>query len=182
VADSTASTGLKWATPASGALAFVSAQTFTTVSSVSLPTSTFGTTYQNYRVMILFTDATANAAISVRKRVSGTDSTGATYFTGGAKFPEAGAVSQIQGNGITSWTTGITVNIAYGHFLILDVISPGTATNYNQISVTGNTNSGGGGTILGWTNSAGGTYDSLSFIMASGNFSGTIKVYGYSNS
>jgi hypothetical protein len=169
-----------WATPASGALAFVNATTFTSVTSVSLPTSTFGTTYQNYRVMILFTNASANAAITVRKRSSGTDSTGATYTTGGATFPSSGAVGQVQSSGGTSWATGITVNIPYGVYMILDVVSPGTATNYNQISVTGNI--GGNGLSLGWINSAGGTYDSLSFIMASGNFTGNIYVYGYSNS
>jgi hypothetical protein len=180
VADSTASTGLKWATASSGALAFVNATTFSAVTSVSLPTSTFGTTYQNYRVFILFTNASANAAITVRKRSSGTDSTGATYQTGGAKFPRSGAIAQVQSADATSWATGISVNIPYGVFMILDVVSPGTATNYNQISVTGTV--GVDGLSLGWVNSGGGTYDSLSFIMASGNFTGNIYVYGYSNS
>jgi hypothetical protein len=169
-----------WASASSGALAFVNATSFSAVTSVSLPTSTFGTTYQNYRVMILFTNASANAAITVRKRSSGTDSTGATYQTGGAKFPRSGAIAQVQSADATSWATGITVNIPYGVFMILDVISPGTATNYNQISVTGTV--GVDGLSLGWVNSGGGTYDSLSFIMASGNFTGNIYVYGYSNS
>jgi hypothetical protein len=182
-ADSAETTGIKWAAASSGALTLISSVTFTTVSTVSFATDTFTSSYRNYRVIIEFTDSTANAAISVRKRVSGTDVTAANYNTGGARFLETGGVSQVQTVNGTSWTTGITVNIPYGNFLVLDVVSPNISGGnlYNAISVTGNTNSGAGGTILGWTNSTGALYDSLSFIMASGNFSGKYRVYGYAD-
>jgi hypothetical protein len=179
-ADSTQADGVIWAAPG---LTLVSSATFTTVSSVSFANNTFTSSYRNYRVIIEFTDSTANAAISIRKRVSGTDVTAANYNTGGARFLETGAVSQVQTVNGTSWTTGITVNIPYGNFLVLDVVSPNISGGnlYNAISVTGNTNSGAGGTILGWTNSTGALYDSLSFIMSTGNFSGKYRVYGYAD-
>ncbi len=176
-------TAPEWATFSSGALTLISSVTFTTVSSVSFANDTFTSSYRNYRVIIEFTDSTANAAISIRKRVSGTDVTAANYNTGGARFLETGAVSQVQTVNGTSWTSGITVNIPYGNFLVLDVVSPNISGGnlYNAVSVTGNTNSGAGGTILGWTNSTGALYDSMSFIMASGNFSGKYRVYGYAD-
>jgi hypothetical protein len=167
------------ATPASG-LTLINSGTFASVASVSLPTSSFTSTYTSYRVYIEFTSANANAAVTVRKRASGTDVTTSNYGTGGVKCKESGALEQIQGANLSSWKTGIDVNIGTGYFLVIEVSSPAIANqSYKGLSATGNINTGGGGTLLGWTFNGSTNYDSLTFIMASGTFNGLYRVYGY---
>lgn len=77
-ADSTASTGLAWATPASGsALVYVGGTTFSASSAVNV-NNVFSSTYANYLIVGDYV-CTAAAGVSLRLRVSGADNSTTNY-------------------------------------------------------------------------------------------------------
>ena len=166
-------------TSASG-LVLINATDFSAVASVSLPTNSFSATYKNYRVIFDIQSSSVNAALTVRKRIAGTDTTGATYNSGGFIAPNTGATSQIQSTGATSWATGISVNLGPAVHLILDVIQP-LFVGGDAITVTGDISPAAWALILAWGGTSTTAYDSLSFLMASGNMTGSVRVYGYAN-
>lgn len=72
-ADSTAATGLKWATPSSGGgLTFIAKQDFSAVSSQSV-TSVFSSTYDNY-VLFITTGSAGGGDVDLRFRTASDDS------------------------------------------------------------------------------------------------------------
>jgi hypothetical protein len=81
VADSTASTGLKWATASAGALTKIASGTFSNVATVDID-SVFSSTYKNYTVVLRTTAATPADDLLLQFRVSSTTSTGANYYAG----------------------------------------------------------------------------------------------------
>jgi hypothetical protein len=81
-ADSAEATGLKWAAASAGAVTLLSTTSFSAVASVSLPTSTFSATYDDYLIMLNVTSSSADQYISARMRVSGSDNTASTYGSG----------------------------------------------------------------------------------------------------
>jgi hypothetical protein len=184
VADSTASTGLKWATPAAATsgLNYVTGATFSSVTSFSLPTDTFTSTYKNYRLLINFTSSSADAAVIMRMRASGTDVTSGGYFYDGAKATGGTTVTAVTGGSDTSWGLGLTAYIERAA-LAFDILNPKGGTSNDRILGNLFTSTMKGGFIGYWENgAAGGGYDSLSFIKASGTFGGYYRVYGYGDS
>jgi hypothetical protein len=181
VADSTASTGLKWATPTSG-MNYVTGGTFSGVTSFSLPTSTFTSTYKNYRLLVNFTTSSSDAAVVMRMRASGTDVTAGGYFYTGAKATTGTSVTAIYGAADTSWGLGLTAYIERAA-LAFDIMDPKGGTSMDRILGNLFTTTMAGGFIGFWENAAAGSgYDSLSFIKASGTFGGYYRVYGYGDS
>jgi hypothetical protein len=74
-ADSTTATGLKWATPSTGALTLISTTTLSAVSSQSF-NSVFTSTYTNYQIVINLSATYAGTNyLGFRFRASGTDAT-----------------------------------------------------------------------------------------------------------
>ena len=90
VADSTASTGLKWAAASSGAMTLVTSTTMSAVTSKSID-SIFTTTYDNYIInFTMLTSASDN--ISFRLRASGADDTSSFYDYVGIRGRNAGTL------------------------------------------------------------------------------------------
>ena len=177
-ADSTAATGLAWATPAaSGSLIKLASNTFSAVSSVSLPNSTFTTTYRNYRLMFnIDTMASSPSGVFLRFRASGTDNTDASWYGQRFNIPYTGATSTQYS---TSGGTSIQVSDSYDKSLtIFDIGNPMVSVrktvNYTQgqgeLVQTGI----GGGYFLTTSN-----FDAVSLFMTSGTMTGRYTVYGY---
>ena len=149
---------------------------FSGVTSVSLPASTFTSTYDNYRIILTGTTAAGNA-LAFRMRLSGTDATGANYSTGIIFTSSTGGPSRNYLTGQTSGAIGLYGSIE--GVIILDVINPSKAANtvitntYNTWSSTSNEQ----GTVFSLHQVAT-AYDSMTFITAA-NGSGTYSVYGY---
>ena len=177
-ADSAETTGLKWATPSSGALVFISGASFSAQSSVSLPTDTFTSTYTNYVIKLTLTACSSANDFAVRGRISGTDTT-----TGYSYAQQQGNVSSAASqtgstNADRMYLLGATTaNECAGS---IEVFSPKTTDAmrlyYGGISsglsvlhsmgISPNTNA----------------YDSLTFLPSTGTCTGFYKVYGYANS
>jgi hypothetical protein len=82
--------GASWQAVGASGLTYLTGATFSAVASVSLPTSTFTSTYTNYKVVFVINSADATRQVFSRMRASGTDNTNATYnnATGGGKVTE----------------------------------------------------------------------------------------------
>jgi hypothetical protein len=177
VADSTASTGLKWATASSALTPIGTTQTFTTSSAVNV-NNVFSATYKNYRVII---NITASGATSVdqqlRWRVSGTDASSNDYYYSTVVANE----STVTGNGASAATQFMlsnngTIGVIY---IILDIFQPFVATRTDLLWQAVNVNAtyrGAAANLNGAT-----SYDGFSIIPASSNITGSVTCYGYSN-
>ena len=182
-ADSTAATGLKWATVSSGGFTLINTTTIGSgISSTSLPANTFTSTYTNYKFLFTgVTSTSANITITMRLRSGSTDETSASYSANGYKstgtLAQYGAVNQTSQE-IGSIRTGFaertfisgeiyrpqeSAQTMYATNFAIDVA--GTFTNFQQSGLLNTSTS----------------YDSMSFIYTGGTVTGgKISVYGYS--
>jgi hypothetical protein len=157
--------------------------TFATASSVS-PNGVFTSTYKTYILNINLTSGTADAALYLKMRASGTDNSTNYYY----------AMNNLKTNNTannyyaTNGTSG---------FLIGEIDGPSSANNWNftsivlcnpQLTLLTNFTSTGtsldtGGSVNG--HSGGGThalaasYDAVSLIVSAGTITGSISIYGY---
>jgi hypothetical protein len=180
-ADSTAATGLKWATPSAAAsgLTLTGQSTFSAQSSIVF-NNCFSSTYQNYLIVGRITGT--GAGLSWRLRASGTNATASDYtyqsFTS-------------EGTSNTS-ARGTAQPVFYGPALSSGDITTFTYRVYspNEAAITGvfmegqsktntannqfNLNSG--------AHTLSSAYDGFDFYCSSGSITGSIRVYGYQNS
>ena len=175
--------GTSWVTwgaaPSSGALVFLTGATFSAVASVSLPNSTFSSTYRNYRIEIDLVGSSVNVQLSMRMRASGSDNTSAEYF-GGLIILDGGGVTRVSATDGTSFLLGNTTT--QGNAYSFDVLTPqvALATRWSGTTLTRITDTGGGsfGGLFRLTTQ----FDAMSFIIASGTMTGAYRVYGYADS
>jgi hypothetical protein len=181
--------GAAWATvgpAAASSFVFITGTTFTTATSVSLPTSTFTSTYQNYKIFLTISAVTADADFTVRLRASGTDDTNAVYdnmFLGVA--PDA-TVNNATTAGQTAFNLGENDAATVRYNLALDIINPQIAQatliyGFYNFQKKDNTNAFvrfGGANFRSAT-----VFDSLTFISSvASSITGSYKVFGYANS
>ena len=172
------------ATPTPSALTFITGTTYSAVTSVSLPTNTFTSTYDNYRVLFQFT-ASAGCDITMRLRAAGSDLTASSYYYGFSNTLADNILVTKNGSAVN--TVGIIANAGTGNqgFINMDLYFPQAAkqTGFNGQGLhqaSGSTNIGvldGGGGYFATTSA-----DSLSFIASAGTLTGQYKVYAYANS
>lgn len=182
--------GSVWATlapqpaPTSG-LNFITGAAFTTVTSFSLPNSTFTATYENYKVIVAVTAVTADSDFTLRMRAAGTDDSSSTYRNMFLGINDGGAASNATGSGDSSFKVGESDPLAR-YNLVIDVLNPFSSAlttisgNYSFLNKAASNNIGRVGSgILTQTTS----FDSLSFISSvASSITGYYKVYGYANS
>ena len=184
-ADSTAATGLAWATAATPAFTKITSATFSAVSSVSLPNSTFTSTYTNYKVIFIVSSSSANTAINCRYRASGTDNSGSTYYSALTMARVDGsASSQTSINGGTFFTFGHNATGTPGTLgLSLDFLSPQAAAKKQIVGTGFGYNAGmdafSAYSLGAWMNATT-QFDSFSFLTSGGaTITGSYAVYGY---
>ena len=156
---------------------------FSAVSSVSLPNSTFSATYQNYKIHIQLTANSTDQVLQMRMRASGSDNTGNQYNMASTGKTVAAAAFEYYANGATTWQIGQTDggNSGTGYFVQWDVMNPfDTKKTIIQGFSTGVSNTGsiytfqGGG--IHYTDLS---FDSLSIYPDTGTISGSIVTFGY---
>jgi hypothetical protein len=180
-ADSTAATGVKWATPTAAAsgLTLVSTTTIGSgVSSVSL-NSVFTSTYTNYKVIIQWINCSATApTVNLRLRASGTDNTGATAYQPRGWKNTSGILTGF-GSAGSSIPLGVIQNTTCP-FTTLEIIAPQVSTLQTGFVIDHydpNNNDAWG--FLSTHNQTV-SYDGFTVYPSSGTLSnGTIYVYGY---
>lgn len=184
-ADSTTATGLKWAASASG-LTKISSGTFSAVSSISLPNSTFTSTYTNYKVIYIISSSSTGTAINARYRASGTDNSGSTHYSAlTISRVDGSAQTQTNINGGTFFTIGHNTTGTPGSLgLSLDFLSPQAAAKKQILGTGFGYNAGQDAfaaySLGAWMNSTS-QFDSFSLITSGGTITGSYYVYGYQN-
>lgn len=170
-ADSTQSTGLKWAAAPSGALTKIRVETFTSSTAVNV-NNVFSSTYTNYFVLAEITNSTTNVDTYFKLRASGTDSS--------SNYAAYGWLSQGSSVGAESWTTSYPIIRAgsttrsVGQITILN---PFTASHTGFIGGSGGSHGYAAG--INGRHTASTSYDGFSLTCGSGNITGTITIYGY---
>jgi hypothetical protein len=179
-ADSTASTGIKWATPSGGALILTGSADFTTSSAVNI-NNCFSATYLNYLVLINLTAVSAtDADLSVRLRASGTDNTTSNYFDNTYQNNGSSAGGN-RVNSATSWSFG---NMASSKATQLATqatfYDPFSSITTKVLSHSNRWNSSDNNQfIMVNEHRVSSSFDGVSFIPSSGTISGKIRIYGY---
>ena len=165
-------------------LVFITGTTFSAVTSVSLPTSTFTSTYENYLVSFNLTTAVSTASLSVRMRASGTDNSTANYQNMMTNITNVNTSSLTANNTQTSWVYG-TISASTRYNTLINVRAPELAQRTDLFTtqafeVTGTSQNGQFGVQ---TFAANTQFDSLTLISSvASNITGNYKVYGYANS
>jgi hypothetical protein len=178
-------TAPEWTTATGAAFVKITSGSFSGVSSVSLPTNTFTSTYTNYKVILIIASSSGSTTITGRYRASGTDNSGTIYNSALSIARVTTTVAVTGVNGGTSFTMGYQSNNNNGPFgQSWDFLSPqaaaekqivGTGFGYNSELDTYSANwfGGHGNSSL--------QFDSFSWISGTGTITGSYYVYGYQN-
>ena len=177
VADSSTSTGLKWAAPSSGALTLVKTQTIgTSVTSVAV-TSAFSATYDNYFITVNGGTNTGHGNIKVQL-----GATTSAYFIGGNYMSYASTtINGYVATNDSNWYAG--KHSPDDNFLEIFLHNPNLAkiTDFTARAVGGNNASGGITNYQGFLNNTT-QYTDFTLLFDSASTGGTIRVYGFQNS
>lgn len=168
-------------------LVYLTGATFTTVTSVSLPTDTFSATYRNYKLFLQLSALTADADFTMRFRADGTDETSSDYRTSGIGISSVAATANVVGNAQSSFNMGQSDTSLLWYSLDFDILTPQIATYSSVVGELINNGKAGDTGLLGVNMVANinktTQYDSLTFISSvASSMTGTYRVYGYSES
>jgi hypothetical protein len=169
------------------ALVFITGATFTTATSVSLPASTFTSSYLNYKVFFQLTALTADSDFTLRFRTSGTDNTTSVYNTAWTGTSTALGAATILGANLTNIKLGESdATNGNEYFATFEVMQPqATATTkiFGGLGLVDKADSfrafyAGGANFDATT-----SFDSLTIISSTASsMTGNYRVYGYSES
>jgi hypothetical protein len=168
--------------PATGSgLTLISNNSFSAVSSYSLPANTFSSTYTNYKIVLDITTMTANNTFIARMRSSGTNYSGNQYIN--QNIGGAGSTALAAQPTNTSISIGERAYTPANYKFEMELYSPNEAIKTFAISKLFHYDSSNG-----WLSALQGhrvdqttQYDSMSIIPSSGTMTGKIRVYGYAD-
>ena len=177
-ADSSEATGLKWAAASSGAMTLIGTTSFTSSSALNI-NDVFSATYANYIVRTDFVGS-GSVNMSMRLRVSGSDNTTSDY---NAEILTAYGVT-LEGarkaNQSNFEIPGATTAGSYIQFSFFNPFATAkTGIIMDTVSIAG---SGIEATRSSFAFAAATSFTGFSLIPASGNITGTLRVYGLANS
>ena len=178
--------GAAWVSFAPAGLQYITGAAFTTVTSFSLPNSTFTSAYRNYKLIVQITAVTSDADFTMRLRASGSDDTNNAYGYNMPGYSYAAAASNSIAEAQTSLVLGEQDNSIIRYFADFDIIAPQLATptyfmgSYNFLNKAAGASIARSG-VMQFTNAT--QFDSLSFISSvASSITGVYRVYGYSES
>ena len=179
--------GAAWQSVGTSGFNFVTSGTFTAVTSVSLATNTFTSTYRNYRIILEVTAVTALSTLTGRVRVSGTDKSDSGYYQMSTGLDLAGNTANLLNNASTSFALGKSNSQMS---LVLDFISPQVSSSYKNIqgsivNVDGVVPAGIKGRSINaeYYNAVALQVDSFTLISSvASSLTGIYRIYGYSES
>jgi hypothetical protein len=176
-ADSTAGTGLAWATPAAGALTLIVSDTFSAVTTKSF-NNCFSATYANYLININITSATSSNNSTWKLRASGTDSS--TNYN----FNQIIAYVSTISNSTQTNSSGVDCNpssMDAGGFATFQVFNPFAAqkTYFRNEGNRKNTDVEYG--LRQGLHTSSTSFDGFTFSTDGSAMAGTIRVYGVQN-
>ena len=165
---------------ANSGLVYISTTTFTTASTrVSLPNNTFTATFDSYRILFNTTAQSAAGAVtySLTLRSAGTDSTGTYWNTFSSGIDRGGtAITRTSTDASTTPLLDSFASAFPNMMFTLDLYFPYLS---RAKYLTGHSTNILKGTSVNSVANTTISYDSLSFLIDTGNVTGTVTVYGY---
>jgi hypothetical protein len=175
-ADSTAATGLKWATASSG-LTFIKRATFSAVATTTTTfDSIFSSTYKAYLVVVENIVGGAASNFQCQYRVGGVTQTTA-YYGASFGYNTAAALSAVGDAGTTSFRIGTLDNSSLSA-ASLTFTNVGFSSSPKVMGTFFDANKTLAGSMADTWGSTNITADGLIFSASSGNITGTIAIYG----
>jgi hypothetical protein len=178
-ADSTESTGIKWATPSSGAVTLISSTTFSNQASQAFD-GVFSSTYKAYLVYFESIFGSANNNLRLQMRTAGPTTVTTGYFNGSISAQPNGSTLIISNNNgsfaevSSNWGSNTTNSIsAQLTFLGCSGASATTKVLYQTSSAYTGASSNGGFNIGSLA-----TYTGFILTASAGNITGTVSIYG----
>ena len=160
-----------------GGLVKITDATFSAQSSVSV-NNCFTSTYENYRIIF---SSTSSASMRLRLRVSGSDDTTSNYDNAGRY--EGTASTAIYDSAATSWRLQDVAATTQNHF-VMNVVKPQIAEPTIFFSQTIGSSPGTNfyTYMMNGQHRSSTAFDGFTVILGgAGNFTGTLRVYGFRN-
>jgi len=178
-ADSTTTTGLKWAAPATGALTKITSASFSAVANTSTTfDNIFTSTYKNYQVIFIGSGSTG-MDLRVQIRINSTTQATGYDYGSDSNSSQVGSNTRFSPSN-ANFIIPVTLGTPNQTFVNMYWTGVGTATNPAFISHAGAY----GNALRGYT-TAGGIWNSgasdpngLIFTASTGTITGTVFVYG----
>jgi len=174
-ADSSESTGLKWAAPSSGALVQIGSTTTLSASGAFNLSNIFSSTYDDYEIHFSGWSGSTASYITFGLRTGSTNATGADYNYFYYQISTAGNIAQGGGagsNGFGSFDYGTSTK----GDLIFKISRPYLAESTGMMAQFAQHNAMG---TKGSLHTLSTSYESLWVAPTSGTVSGKVMVYGY---
>jgi hypothetical protein len=178
-ADSSEATGLKWA--AGAGLTFIASASPSAVSSQSF-NNCFSATYQNYLIVMNLLNSAGEDPLLYRMRSSGTDASGSDYdYIQEFVYSTSQLVAST--NNATSARASI-VAASVQSAIVININRPFDAAPTLLLSNASwyNGNDAMRKIGVGAVHNVSTSYDGITFLTTGGTMTGTIRIYGYSNS
>jgi hypothetical protein len=168
---------LKWAAPSSGAMTFITKNTFSNVANVTID-NIFSSSYDNYEVYMEVSGATTTDDIILQMVYSGSIETGNVYYGSLLKVYTSETIKATQG---TSEFPFLESTAGDGGFVKLTFQNVGNASEKAQWHGTAVTNNDIACLIGGYASQAR-TYTGIYLKSSSSNITGFVTVYGLAKS
>ena len=152
---------------------------FSAVSSVTIPNSTFTSTYKFYRMNVQFTASSGGANFTFQVRSNGTTAT-ASYYAATSRLLFNNTTSNLFSNNAASATV-ITVSSAGGNHVVFELANGFGSTGYAQWFATGTNDNQAGMVSHGGQHQVSQNNDAAVFGVSAGNITGTYTIYGYAS-
>jgi hypothetical protein len=183
VADSTASTGLKWATASAGALTKIGTYTFTAAAALNV-NNCFSATYKRYLLLVKAKAASGANDLYLKMRVGGVDRSSGYYYAFAEGSYTGGGIANIAVNSGTGGFQMLYAETLYQAGAVFSVFNPFETTSTNIFKQSDSVGKGAAnystsqGTGVQLANDS---FDGFSLVSASGTYTGEVVVYGYSD-
>jgi hypothetical protein len=158
-------------------LVLLNTTSFSAVAAASFPTSTFTSTYDNYKIFANFVGSTG-IGVGIRIRNAGTDETGSYYYFNRI-FAQSGSTS------ITGYTgdpaTRMTIGEANTGNIVMEILYANPAASKTKNLIVNINGHAATESYLGYANGfvdRTTAYDSLTILPDTGTITGTMSVYG----
>jgi hypothetical protein len=136
----------------------------------------FTSTYDSYRMVFTSLTASANVLLRLRWRKSGSDNSGATYYSG-VHFTNWSGTAGVSTSSAGATSAAIIYLATGGGTLSLDINTPLSRPTVTGLGMA--TGPEDRGIYLSSYMNVTDTYDGVTFFPASGNITGALSVYGY---
>jgi hypothetical protein len=178
-ADSTAATGLKWATAtAANGLTLITRETYTSASTINV-NDVFSSTYDNYKIIVKNSSGN-QSGLTMRLRVSGADNTSTVYSSSVGELVTGGWNQRYQ-VAVDGWFKGDISMQNTGTFT-LDMESPNLSEITTCLGSFGTIDTGWRSGPVTMLHNSTTSFTGFSLISSGGSSTGVITVYGYQKS